>query len=197
MKYFKLNPNVNSKKWRGCIIPRDELIDDGGNVIPVDFLSLIKIPTNKKLFFKKLRDGYFSPISTIGAKYLLFDSKINKINNISGNGVKLIPISDSEKPEKTYLIMYPFECVDCVNWDLSEIDLWPSGYVPKEWESKRGRFFLKPAIHVNKIPKHLDAFCLNEWDGAFNIIISEKLKNKILSLDFDHSFLEFYELVQT
>lgn len=195
MKYFKLNPNVNRKKWKGCINPSDELIVDGINMGAIDFLSSRNVSLNNQLFLKKIKDGHFSPVNTIGTDFILFDSQINGISNISGNGVKLIPISDSDNPEKTYLIMYLLDSVDCVNWDLSEIDSWPSDYVPKEWESRRGRFFVRPVIYENKIPKDLDAFHLNEWDGAFNIVISERLRNKLLLLDFDHSFLEFRELI--
>lgn len=49
---------------------------------------------------------------------------------------------------------------------------------------------------IKKIPNKLIAFRLKGWGDAFNIVISEELKRKILLLEFDHSFLEFHELAK-
>ena len=57
-----------------------------------------------------------------------------------------------------------------------------------------GDFFIEPVVYKDKIPENLDAFRLYEWGGAFNIIISEAFKDKLLSVEFDSSLLDFKPL---
>lgn len=83
--------------------------------------------------------------------------------------------------------------VDCVDLNRSECIKWPDDYVPKPWENTIAQFFLKPSLQRNKIPTELDCFSLDKWGGAFNQVVSEKMRDKLLSLD-DGNFLRFQEL---
>ncbi|QIA03427.1 hypothetical protein [Pseudomonas fluorescens] len=195
MKYFKINPNVSSKKWAGYLNPHTKLFE-GTKPISSISLSDSDQKITKALSYKPLTDGPIPPINTIGSQFIAFDSNIKGITSIDGDGTQLVSINNSTI-QHTYLLMHVYNHIDCVNWNLSEFDPWPENYAPEEWESKRARFFITPVIYLDKIPKELNSFRLKDWSDAFNIVVTEKLKNKILSLDFDHSFLEFHELKLT
>lgn len=60
-------------------------------------------------------------------------------------------------------------------------------------KSKR-TFFFDPVLIAKKIPETAEVFRLVGWGGAFNIVICEAYKEKLLELDFDHSFLEFHPM---
>lgn len=192
MKYFKINPNISSKKWTGYLNPQTKLFE-GTNPISTISLSDSDKKITKTLSYRPLTDGPTPPINTIGSQFIAFDSSIKGITNIDGDGTQLVPINNSTT-QHTYLLMHVYNHIDCVDWKLSELDPWPENYSPEEWESKRARFFITPVICLDKIPKELNSFRLKEWRDAFNIVITEKQKNRILSLDFDHSFLELHEL---
>ena len=100
-------------------------------------------------------------------------------------------VIESKKANNKYLLLNNDKSIDCVDWDLSEIERWPEGTKIADWQNKRGRFFIKPVLRGNKIPPKTQVFRLQEWGGAFNIVISEDYKEKIMNLDFDHSFLTF------
>ncbi|MBD8270950.1 hypothetical protein [Pseudomonas fluorescens] len=192
MKYFKVNPNVSSKKWAGYLNPQTKLFDGAEPVSAVSLSDSDKKIT-KALSYKTLTDGPIPPVNTIGSQFIAFDSNIKNITSIDGEGIQLVPIKNSTT-QHTYFLMHVHNHIDCIDWSLSEFDPWPENYSPEEWESKRARFFITPVIYLKKIPEELNSFRLKEWRDAFNIVVTEKLKNKILSLDFDHSFLEFHEL---
>lgn len=101
---------------------------------------------------------------------------------------------ESKKANNRYLLLNNYKSIDCVDWDLSEVDCWPENTKVADWQNKRGRFFIKPVLRGNKIPPKTQVFRLKEWGGAFNIVISEDYKEKIMKLDFDHSFLTFESL---
>jgi len=81
--------------------------------------------------------------------------------------------------------------VDCIDWQLSTVDPWPAEHVCESWQSEHGRFFIKPIARKDKIPSGADVFFLGGWKDAFNIVVSERFKAEVLSLDFDHDFLSF------
>ncbi|NWB94219.1 hypothetical protein [Pseudomonas agarici] len=192
MKYFKLNPNVSSKKWKGYLNPQAKIFDDTG-AISLTSLFDSKSRITKDLFYKPLTNGAFPPVNTIGSQFITFDQDIENISCLDNSGVQLLPIRNTET-QHSYLLMHIYTHIDCIEWNLSKIDPWPANYIPEEWESKRARFFIDPVIISEKIPLNLSAFRLSGWEDAFNIVITDKMRNKILSLDFDHSFLEFHEL---
>lgn len=192
MKYFKINPNVSSKKWDGYLNPQTKLFEGTESVSTIS-LSESDHRITKTLSYKPLTDGPIPPVNTIGSQFIAFDSSINGISSIDGKGTQLVPIKNTTI-QHTYLLMHVYNHIDCIDWSLSEFDSWPKNYSPEEWENKRARFFINPVIFSKKIPKELDSFRLKEWGDAFNIVITDRLMKKILSLDFDHSFLEFHEL---
>lgn len=195
MKYFQLNPNVSSRKWKGYLNPKTRLVGEGGSVSAIAISNMEK-KIHQPLFYNVLDEGGISPINTLGSRMIMFDSNITNIESLNVSGVQLVPIVNKET-QHTYFMMHLYKHIDCVSWRLSKYDPWPANYQPAEWENKKARFFIKPCIDVEKIPSQLCAFRLVEWGDAFNIVISEELKYKILSLDFDHSFLEFHELAES
>lgn len=192
MKYFKMNPNVSSEKWVGYLNPQTKLFN-GNEIVSAILLSESSDKITGILFYKSLINGVVPPINTIGSQFITFDSNIKGIGSLDGAGTQLVPIKNIEI-QHTYFLMHAYNHIDCIDWNLSKYDLWPENYSPEEWENKRARLFITPVIFAKKIPKELDSFRLKEWGDAFNIVITERLKNKILSLDFDHSFLEFHEI---
>lgn len=194
MRYFKLNPNVSSRKWKGYLNPKTKLSSESGALSAIA-ISNMEEEIHQDLFYKVLDRGEVSPVNTLGSRVIMFDSNIPSIDSLKVSGVQLVPIVN-EETQHTYLLMHLYKHIDCVNWGLSEYEPWPVNYEPAEWEYKKGRFFISPVIDDKRIPKELCAFRLREWGDAFNIVVSEELKNKILLLDFDHSFLEFHELIK-
>ncbi|MBA5201398.1 hypothetical protein H2Y56_18595 [Pectobacterium aroidearum] len=191
MNYYKLGINPDGKKWKGYMNVSSFVSDENGNEF--SDVKLEKVQEFKgDLCIGLLREGKIPPVISIGSRFLAFDSNIFD-GDFCPAGAKLTKLSCGDK--YNYMLVRICNYVDCVDWSSSKVDLWPAGYTPEEWENKRGRFFIEPVLQKNKIPRDLDIFRLSEWGGAFNIIISECFKNKLLGFEFDDSFLEFRELV--
>ncbi len=194
MYYYKLGIEPSSKKWEGYENPSSSLWLNNEEISSIKlFKNPYLIKENKNFEYRNLKDGKIPPINSIGSKFIVFNSLIADIHSLidDDNGASLITIKN-QKVGNEYLLLNPnYNSIDCVDWELSEIDHWPQGAKVEEWQNKRGRFFINPVLIENKIPLKLKAFKLDEWDDAFNIIISEEFKNQIMSLDFDHSFLTF------
>jgi hypothetical protein len=194
--YYKLGIESSSKKWEEYenISPYLEIND-----IELSAKKLLKNPdyfrTEKNLKYENLKDGKIPPVSSLGSSFILFSGLIENISTLDNEkkGSNLIPIKN-RKSENEYLILNVVNSVDCVDWDLSDIDRWPLNSEIDEWNNKRGRFFIKPVLIKSKIPSNLEIFSLSEWGGAFNIVISQDYKNKIEKLNFDSSFLVFIPL---
>jgi hypothetical protein len=192
MKYFKLNPNVTSKKWKGIINPGD-LLHKNKVLDDIELSEKREEITLSPLHYAILTDGKISPVNTIGADFLVFDELIKGLEVLNTSGVQYLPLLN-KKLKHHYILMHIYNHIDCVDWTSSDYEVWPEGHNIQEWQNPRGRLFFKPVLVEDKIPEGLDMFRLQEWGGAFNIIISERFKQTILSLDFDHSFLEFHPL---
>lgn len=195
--YYKLEINPSSKKWEQYENPSYTLFVDSEEISE---LKLFKNPDLfkelKNLEYINLREGKIPPINSIGSKFIVFSGLITNILSLRDeeNGVDLITIKNQNSGNE-YLLLNPnYKNIDCVNWDLSEIDRWSQGTKIEEWQNKRGRFFINPVLIKSKIPSNLKAFKLDEWGGAFNIVVSEEFKNQIMSLNFDSSFLVFKPL---
>jgi hypothetical protein len=147
----------------------------------------------ESLEYRNLCEGKITPVHSIGSKFVVFDSNIQNIESIELSGVQLIPIVNKSTLHKYYL-MNAYEWVDCVDWEKSEVDKWNADSVLQSYHNPRGRFFINPVLSREKITGDLEAFRLKEWSDAYNIVVSEQLKEKICSLDFDKSFLVFKPL---
>ena len=190
MNYYKLDPNPASKKWKGYENPNSYLWDNGKE-LSLNFLcGLNKKWDFETLEYRNLTDGKIPPVHFIGATFIVFNANIPNVKSITLQGVQLVPIVNNNSFHKYYL-MNLYKQVDCVDWERSEVDKWANEQEIKEWHNKRGRFFINSVLIKSKIPEDLDAFKLQEWGSAFNIVISERLKEKMFELDFDKSFLEF------
>lgn len=190
MNYYKLGINPASKKWKGYMNLSSFLLDDKGNELSGVKLSAIQEKFNGVLYFDITSQGKIPPVTPISSRFLAFNDSVFCTDDFDVNGVQPIPIINRDSNLK-YILMHVFNYIDCVDWEHSKVDHWPVGYIPETWQSKRGRFFIEPVIYKSKIPKNLDAFRLYEWNSAFNIVISEKFKEKLLSVKFDHTFLDF------
>lgn len=190
MNYYKLDPNPVSKKWKGYENPSSYLWNDNEEIKVNPLAELNKKIKFKTLEYKNLTEGKIPPICNIGAAFIAFNADIPDIKSIELAGTQLVPIINKNSLQKYYLL-HLYKQVDCVDWEKSEVDKWTDSSEIQEWHNKRGRFFINPVLIKEKIPNDLDAFKLQEWGSAFNIVISERLKEKIFELDFDKSFLEF------
>lgn len=194
--YYTLSLEPTSKKWEGY-----ENISSYLNINNMELSAkkLLKNPdyfrTESNLKYENLKDGKTPPVSSLGSSFILFSALIENIYTLDNEkkGANLISIKN-RKSENEYLILNVLNSVDCVNWDLSEIDRWPPNSEIDEWNNKRGRFFIKPVLIKSKIPNELDIFSLSEWGGAFNIVITERYKEEIEKMNFDNSFLIFKPL---
>lgn len=173
MNYYQLSTNLANKKWSGYENPSPYLWDNNEEL---NELYLDEINNNwefETLEYRNLKEGKVPPIHSLGCTFILFDADIPNVNSISSSGVQLFPVIN-----KSSLLEYLVNQVDCVDWERSEVDKWPEGHTLKKWHNKRGRFFIKPVLSKNKIPEDLEAFRLQEGGSAFNIMISEDLKKK-------------------
>ncbi|HGY5239559.1 TPA: hypothetical protein ACNV64_004283 [Aeromonas salmonicida subsp. pectinolytica] len=193
MNYYKLGINSESKKWKGYMNPSSFLTDGKGNELSDAKLSMLQEEFSGDLYFDVLKNGTPPPVVSIGSRHLAFNNDVFCMSDINACGIQAIPLINRVF-NLEYIFMHILNYVDCVDWGHSKVDLWPQDYVPEAWESKRGRFFIEPVVHKDKIPKHLDVFRLCEWGGAFNIVVSESFKNKLCSIKFDHTFLDFKAL---
>ena len=188
--FYKLGIAPSSKKWAKYENISSSLWIDN---IEIKSTKLFKeadlLRNGKHIEYTTLRDGKIPPINSIGADFIVFDALISDI--LSLNEENNMVVIESKKANNKYLLLNNDKSIDCVDWDLSEIERWPEGTKIADWQNKRGRFFIKPVLKENKIPPKTQVFRLQEWGGAFNIVISEDYKEKIMNLDFDHSFLTF------
>ena len=190
MNYYQLEPNPGSKKWKGYENPDFYLWNDCEELTLSYLYKLNKKWSFEFLEYRTIKEGRMPPVHSIGAKFVIFNADIQKIKSIELPCLQLVPIMNKSSLRKYYLLNV-YKQVDCVDWEKSEIVRWPDGEKIEEWQNKRGRVFINPVLIKDKIPIDLDAFKLQEWGGAFNIIISERLKEIICGLDFDKSFLSF------
>ncbi|MGJ3348309.1 hypothetical protein AAZR23_02325 [Morganella sp. Je.2.23] len=189
ISYYKLGINSSNKKWEKSINIGYELFNNLGERVNLFQLSSIDGKINEVLFYKIIKDGFYTPITSIGTKFIAYDSSLENINILESNDVQLVPLFNSEKKIK-YFLMNVLHNINCICWESSIFEPWPVDYKPDPWDNKKGRFFTEPVIYYNKIPHGIKAFRLKDWGGAFNIIISEEMKNDIFSLGFDTSFLD-------
>ena len=191
--FYKLGINPSSKKWAKCENISSSLWVDNIEITSTKLFTEPDLLRNgKHIEYTTLRDGKIPPINSIGADFIVFDASITDI--LSLNEKDNMVVIESKKANNRYLLLNNYKSIDCVDWDLSEVDRWPEGTKIADWQNKRGRFFIKPVLRGNKIPPKMQVFRLKEWGGAFNIVISEDYKEKIMNLDFDHSFLTFESL---
>lgn len=191
--FYKLGINLSSKKWAKYENISSSLWIDNIEITSTKLFTEPDLLRNgKHIEYTTLRDGKIPPINSIGADFIVFDASITDV--LSLNEEDNMVVIESKKANNRYLLLNNYKSIDCVDWDLSEIDRWPEGTKIADWQNKRGRFFIKPVLRGNKIPPKTQVFRLKEWDGAFNIVISEDYKEKIMKLDFDHSFLTFESL---
>ena len=188
--FYKLGINPSSKKWAKYENISSSLWVDNIEITSTKLFKETDLLRNgKHIEYTTLRDGKIPPINSIGADFIVFDALISDI--LSLNEENNMVVIESKKANNKYLLLNNDKSIDCVDWDLSEIERWPEGTKIADWQNKRGRFFIKPVLKENKIPPKTQVFRLQEWGGAFNIVISEDYKEKIMNLDFDHSFLTF------
>lgn len=188
--FYKLGIAPSSKKWAKYENISSSLWIDNIEITSTKLFKEADLLRNgKHIEYTTLRDGKIPPINSIGADFIVFDASISDI--LSLNEENNMVVIESKKANNKYLLLNNDKSIDCVDWDLSEIERWPEGTKIADWQNKRGRFFIKPVLKENKIPPKTQVFRLQEWGGAFNIVISEDYKEKIMNLDFDHSFLTF------
>lgn len=188
--FYKLGINPSSKKWAKYENISSSLwVDNIETTSTKLFTDPDLLRNGKQIEYTTLRDGKIPPINSIGADFIVFDASISDI--LSLNEEDNMVVIESKKANNRYLLLNNDKSIDCVDWDLSEVERWPEGTKIADWQNKRGRFFIKPVLRGNKIPPKTQVFRLKEWGGAFNIVISEDYKEKIMKLDFDHSFLTF------
>lgn len=188
--FYKLGIAPSSKKWAKYENISSSLWIDNIEITSTKLFKEADLLRNgKHIEYTTLRDGKIPPINSIGADFIVFDALISDI--LSLNEEDNMVVIESKKANNKYLLLNNDKSIDCVDWDLSEIERWPEGTKIADWQNKHGRFFIKPVLRGNKIPPKTQVFRLKEWDGAFNIVISEDYKEKIMNLDFDHSFLTF------
>ncbi|MBF1383428.1 hypothetical protein [Prevotella aurantiaca] len=188
--FYKLGIAPSSKKWAKYENISSSLWIDNIEITSTKLFKEADLLRNgKHIEYTTLRDGKIPPINSIGADFIVFDALISDI--LSLNEENNMVVIESKKANNKYLLLNNDKSIDCVDWDLSEIERWPEGTKIADWQNKRGRFFIKPVLKENKIPPKTQVFRLQEWGGAFNIVISEDYKEKIMNLDFDHSFLTF------
>jgi len=190
MEYYQLMPNPTNKKWKGYEVVANDLWSNNDELSAVALRQMYQKWDFDDLEYRNLIDGKIPSINHVGSNLLMFSSEIPHIESINMQGLQLVPVINKTTFRKYYLVNVYMQ-VDCVDWEKSEVDRWLDGHNFADWHNRRGRFFINPVLNRVSIPSNLDIFRLQEWGGAFNIIISERMKERIFELDFDKSFLEF------
>ncbi|EAC5533432.1 hypothetical protein LT01_14070 [Listeria monocytogenes] len=191
MKYYKLMLNNDKKKWKKYEVFSIDFYNNMERIAPKDAYPYL-INREYKLKIKAIKKGESPDFASIGTYYLIANArKFNKAE-ISFNGLELLNVA-VEAENNDYVVFHFNRKVDCVDFNKSEYIEWPSNYTLEPWENSIAQFFLKPTLQRNKIPSELECFSLDKWGGAFNLVVSEKVRDKLASLD-EENFLCFQEL---
>lgn len=191
MKFFRLMLSDDKKKWNTYEVFSVDFYSSMRRISPKDAYPYLR-DRELKLYIKVIKKGECPDFASIGSYYLIANASKYDKDKLSFNGLELLDVS-VEGRDKGYVVFHFSRKVDCVDLNRSECIKWPDDYVPKPWENTIAQFFLKPSLQRNKIPTELDCFSLDKWGGAFNQVVSEKMRDKLLSLD-DGNFLRFQEL---
>lgn len=155
--FYKLGINPSSKKWAKYENISSSLWVDNIEITSTKLFKEADLLRNgKHIEYTTLRDGKIPPINSIGADFIVFDASITDI--LSLNEEDNMVVIESKKANNRYLLLNNYKSIDCVDWDLSEIDRWPENTKVADWQNKRGRFFIKPVLRGNKIPPKTQVF---------------------------------------
>lgn len=193
MNYFKLNPNVTSKKWEGYV-NLGGLFYKGEEVDDVE-LSNSRTPCAfEPLHYEILLDGKTAPVNTIVAEFFVFDEALQGLDNFADGACAIF----AHQPRKTKRALSSSSRLQtCRLRRLGAVRIRGVARITcgqRVAKSKRS-FLFQPNIKHRQNPKKTEVFRLEGWGGAFNIVICEAYKNKLQSFDFDHSLLEFHPII--
>ena len=152
--FYKLGINPTSKKWAKYENISSSLWVDNIEITSTKLFTEPDLLRNgKHIEYMTLREGNIPPINSIGADFILFDASIPNI--LSLNEEDNMVAVESKKANNRYLLLNNYKSIDCVDWDLSEVDRWPEGTKIADWQNKRGRVFFLTLLKGNKIdPKN-------------------------------------------
>lgn len=193
MKHYLLSINSNNELWNGysTISP---FLDENGNDIetPMEMLGRSHLYYEDLKFDKK--SNKTPPVDMID-NILLIKKDINNIKILEDSSLDLIPVFNLNGESEFLAFNIKHSIHNCVNWEKSNFEPWPSERKIKDWEHPRGQIFYKPVLYKSKIPT-INIFRIIEWPDD-NIMISETFKNKLLQLNFNHNFLKFTDIELT
>ena len=191
MKYFKIRVNIDNKLWTNfysfshhffCKDRETTFVDEYVNKkVKLELRALNNgLPVYSEVLFEKKKMPFYLMRENILLirndffKKDLFDIMENiELRNISIQG-------DFPNHYKALSFNSVVDCIDNNNSIKREIE-----------------FFSKLVFDKSKIPYNINGFFLKNWDkyGKYMSIVSESLKNILLSLDKSSKYLIFDEVI--
>ena len=200
MKYFQLAPNSSNEFGK---IYKNFGINflDGETGADIEIKTLFEkkkfksTPVIQVLTDKRNPNKGISPnFTSVGTGCIVVIKKLIEGSDFHFSGLTLIPVIDKSAEEIYYALCFDRE-IDCVNLEKSDYERWPDGVPPTPWSHPVGSFFIKPVLRLEKIPKGLDVFTLENWGAPFNFVVNEKVRDRLMTLDASGEYLFFTELV--
>lgn len=193
MNYYQLRINEENKIWKkyfsfdASFFLRGKEIDFTDIYPSKEKIEKLKIQALNSQGFVVLNENEF--IKTTAPNFdrmqsimLIKDSILKKELFEDIKGLEFTTIKIEGKFQNNYKLMNFTNAIDCVD----HVNSIREGFA----------FFSKLILLKSKIPKEIDGFFLSGWDlyGEFEIIVNEKLKNKLLQLEKASEFLIFDEI---
>jgi hypothetical protein len=195
MNYYKMHVRSENKLWRNKVLLDDDIIVDGKEIDISDFWDTFTLPQGSiriNCHYLKSTSGDPTPVTRLGATAIAF--YVEGIEKISGNGLKWIEMIEPQT-QRTYQMMFSDSRVDCVNLSASTYDPWLEDDEIESYHNPLGRNFFTPVLDKKKIPKNLDVFRLKKWGyDDSTMIVTQNIKDQILSYPFDHRYIIFDEV---
>jgi hypothetical protein len=194
MKYYKFqlnNDNKVSKKYRH---PNGFFYLENGTDIWFDEVYK-RYQEGERAFFIRYADnkGAVPELDSVGSQEIIILASVLENCDFNYPELTMIPVTEKESGAIYHALWFK-EYADCVNWEHSEYDPWDKGDILQPWHNPRGRWFWRAALDEQRIPPNLNMFKLQDWGGAFNLVINENVKQKIDSLQNALVLTNFMEL---
>lgn len=189
MSYYILSINNDNNLWRKYSTISPFFYNKYGEEIESP-----QITQKEDLYYERISSGNNAPIEELDG-FFLIDQKINDVLSLEKPGeLELVPIKDLNNENPYWIFNIINKLDDSIDWDKSVFEPWPSSKKNiQAWEHVKGQVFYTPVVFESKIPKNFDIFIIHDWPDN-NIVVSEKMKQQILELDFDKRFIIFTPL---
>lgn len=190
MNYYKLGLNQSNKFWKRYVIFGHDIYSDELLSSEVEFEES---EPGKDYFVERLKNGILPEFSFIGTDAVIAKECLFLNLEVSKEYISKIAIIEKESRQRYFAIKI-LKSIDCADLNKSDYEPWPEGAKLMPWHNPIGRFFHKPVLIAEKIPAGAAAFKIENWGGAYNIVVSEQFKKELIKINKADEFLTFEKL---